>query len=155
LLGYRKVNPVPQMSIYRKLNDRRPPSGAYANEPTKKEPVPPTSQETEFLQDYTHLRQEAQVNTPLPATLQWAASLPPRVRPTALLRQYARIANLIAANWRNPGAFDDYMESLLTNNRGKRRGFPPDIMMELLALQRWHDTLRRGTSALNVAGKRG
>lgn len=144
------------MSIYRKLNAHRPVSGVYANEPTKKKPVPPraASQETEFLQDYTHLRQEAPVNAPLPGTLQWAASLPPNVRPSALLRQYARIANLIAANWRKPGAFDDYMESLLTNKRGKRRGFPPDIMMELLALQRWHDTLKRGTSALNVAGKR-
>ena len=111
------------------------------------------SQETEIVQDYTHLRQEASANTPLPGTLQWAASLPPSVRPTALLRQYARIANLIAANWRSPGAFDDYMESLVTDKRGKRRGFPPDIMMELLALQRWHGTLRRGTSGLNVAGK--
>ena len=142
------------MSIYRKLNDHRPLSVAYANEPTKKEPVPPTSQENEFLEDYTHLRREAQVNTPLPATLQWAASLPPSVHPTALLRQYARIANVVAANWRNPSAFNDYMESLLTDKRGKRRGFPPRILMELLALQRWHNTLRRGTSASNVAGKR-
>jgi hypothetical protein len=144
------------MSIYRKLNDHRPLSGAYANQPTKKEPVlARASQETEIVQDYTPLRREAQVNTPLPATLQWAASLPPSVHPTALLRQYARIANVVAANWRNPSAFDDYMESLLTDKRGKRRGFPPRILMELLALQRWHDTLRRGTSASNVAGKRG
>ena len=143
------------MSIYRKLNGR-PLSGVRANEPTRKEPVlaRAASQETEIVQDYTPLRREAQVNTPLPATLQWAASLPPNVHPTALLRQYARIANVVAANWRNPSAFNDYMESLLTDKRGKRRGFPPSILMELLALQRWHDTLRRGTSASNVVGKR-
>ena len=145
------------MSIYRRLNDRRPLSDGSANEPAQKEPDSARAawQETELVKDYSLLRGEAPANTPLPDTLQWAASLPPTVHPTALLRQYARIANLIAANWRNPSAFDAYMESLLTDQRGNRRGFPPEVLMELLALQRWNNTLRRGTSPLNAAGKRG
>jgi hypothetical protein len=33
------------------------------------------------------------------ADLEWIASLPADVQPTALLRHYARIANVIAAVW--------------------------------------------------------
>jgi hypothetical protein len=66
--------------------------------------------------------------------------LPPDVRPTALLRLHARIANLIAATWRDPKAFGAYMESLLRDTRGNRQGFPPKIVAELAALKHYHDT---------------
>ena len=53
----------------------------------------------------------------------------------ALIRQFARIANLIAATWSNREYFETYMESLLTDQRGNRQGFPPDVLAELSALE--------------------
>ena len=89
-------------------------------------------------EQYKHLRKAAPANIALPRTLTWAAALPSWVRPEALLRQYPRIANVIAATWPDPKAFSEYMQSLMTDTRGNRRGFPADVMRELgaLALQR-------------------
>ena len=93
---------------------------------------------------------------PVPHTLQWADALPPGVRPTALLRQFARIANLIAATWRDSEHFDAYMGSLLTDTRGNRRGFPVEVLRELEALRRYRDTLDEGDkSAWSTVRKRG
>jgi len=87
------------------------------------------------LDEYKHLRIANPASTPLPRTLKWFESLPPRVRPMALIRQFARIANLIAATWSNREYFETYMESLLTDQRGNRQGFPPDVLAELSALE--------------------
>ena len=88
--------------------------------------------------------------------MKWVETIPPNVRPNALLRQYPRIANLIAAAWKDHKAFSSYMESLLTDKRGNRKGFPPEVLNELVALQRfyemrnkddnsvWSDVRRRG-----------
>jgi hypothetical protein len=72
----------------------------------------------------------------------WVASLPPTVQPTALVRRFARIANLVAATWGDEKAFDSYMELLLTDNRGNRKGLPPDVVAELVAVQRYRHTLQ-------------
>ena len=80
-------------------------------------------------------RKAAPANVPLPRTLDWAEDLPSSVKPTALLRQYARIANVLAATWDDPKALSPYMDGLLRDNRGNRKGFPPDILSELLALR--------------------
>jgi hypothetical protein len=87
---------------------------------------------------YKHLRKASPANIALPRTLSWAASLPLDAKPTALLRQYPRVANVIAATWGDAAAFRTYMQSLMTDTRGNRRGFPPDVLQELgaLALQR-------------------
>ena len=89
-------------------------------------------------EQYRHLRKAAPANVPLPRTLTWAASLPPTLRPQALLGQYPRIANVIAATWGDSKAFSEYMQSLVTDTRGNRKGFPADVLRELgaLALQR-------------------
>ena len=94
---------------------------------------------------HRHLRKAGPANTPLPRTLAWFASLPSEVQPSALLRQYPRITNLIAATWGDSKAFDSYMESLLTDKRGNRRGFPRDVLRELgaLALQHTQNNLKR------------
>lgn len=96
-------------------------------------------------EQYRHLRRNQPVNTPLPATRTWFASLPKNLQPAALMASYARIANVIAANWTDPNALAAYMDSLLTDRRGNRRGFPADVLRELMAL-----TLH----AQNVAPKR-
>ena len=144
------------VSIYRKV-DLYPRSDVYANETLEEELVPPrtTSRMHVGLEEHKHLRKTAPANMPLPRTLTWVASLPPNVQPTALLRRYARIANLIAATWEDPKSFDAYIESLLTDTRGSRRGFPSDVLSELVALQRYYDILRKDDSPWSIVGKRG
>jgi hypothetical protein len=69
------------------------------------------------------------------------ASLPPDVQPTALLHHYARIANVIAAAWRDSKALRSYMDCLLDDDRGNRQGFPRDVLRELLALREYYDSV--------------
>ena len=78
---------------------------------------------------------------PLRRTLEWAAKLPDDVLPAALMCRYARVANLIAATWEDPKSFHNYMKSLLTDKPVNRRDFPPDVLSELLALQRYFDRI--------------
>ena len=85
-------------------------------------------------EQYRHLRRNQPINTPLPATRIWYESLPTNLKPVALMASYARIANVIAANWTDPKALAAYMDSLLTDRRGNRRGFPSDVLRELMAL---------------------
>src|SRR5580765_3129132 len=129
------------MSIYRKFEPYPlPRSDVHAEDtiekwPAPKRAAPPSS---EGPKDPKQQRRWAPANILVPPTVKWVESLPPNIRPNTLLRQYARIANLIAAAWKDPKAFDSYMESLLTDKRGNRKGFPKDVMEELIALQRYH-----------------
>ena len=129
------------MTIYR-TSDRYPESDVHAHELVAEGlALRLGSSQISLEHDkYQHLRKAAPVNRPLHRTLMWVASLPRDIHPTALLRRYARIANLIAAAWGDPKCFCAYMESLFTDNRGNRRGFPPDVLSELVALQRYYDT---------------
>ncbi|MDQ2963865.1 MAG: hypothetical protein M3R31_12025 [Pseudomonadota bacterium] len=145
------------MSIYRKSDPYRwsePQSNAYAS----RAPVPlraPT-QMSVGQEERKRLRKASPANMPLPRTLTWVASLPPNVQPTALLRQYARIANLVAAAWGAPKPFDAYMESLLNDTRGNRRGLPSEVLDELVTLQRYHhDTIREDDAPWETVSKRG
>jgi hypothetical protein len=90
--------------------------------------------------EYAHLRKAVPVNKPFFRTLMWSADLPREIQPRALLHRYARVANLIAAAWGDPECFRAYMDGLFTDSRGGRQGFPPDVLRELLALQRYYDT---------------
>ena len=91
---------------------------------------------------YEHLRRGAPANYALPRTLKWADALPPRVKPIALMRQFPRIANLIAAAWDDLVQFEIYMDSLLTDKREGRKGFPSDVIAELGALDIYRHTVR-------------
>jgi hypothetical protein len=91
---------------------------------------------------YKHRRKSEPANIPLPRTLAWADELPPRVRPVALMRQFPRIANLIAAAWEDLVQFEIYMDSLLTDKRGGRKGFPSDVIAELGALDIYRHTVQ-------------
>jgi hypothetical protein len=102
-----------------------------------------------------HLRKSNPAKMLLPRTSMWVDRLPSVVQPIALVRRFARIANLIAATWDDPKSFDAYMESLLTDKRGKRKGFPADVLAELEALQRYHGTLNDDQSAWKAVSKRG
>lgn len=77
--------------------------------------------------------------------LLWADTLPERVKPRRLMRVYPRVANMLALLWteRTRSPFDEYMESLLVDQRGDRQGFPPDVMTDLLTLREAFDQRRR------------
>lgn len=78
------------------------------------------------------------INVALPRTLEWAFDLPREVQPKELLRSFGRVANLLAANWGDAEATAACFAQLLVDTRGCRRGFPPDVVNELLALQTYY-----------------
>ena len=106
------------------------------------------------LEEQKNLRKVAPADAPLRRMLIWVARLPPDIQPTALVRRFAGIANFIAATWREPKSFDIDVESLFTDKRGNRQGFPPEVLAELVALQRHRDSLMADGSAWDTVGKR-
>lgn len=71
----------------------------------------------------------------LPATRRWLDSLPSQNRPNALASRFPRIANLVAANWSNPGDCSAYIFSLLHDQRAGRRGFPKEVIQDIVNLR--------------------
>jgi hypothetical protein len=112
------------------------------NEIGEERMAPGPASQTDAVETYGHLRRSAPATEPLRRTLNWFASLPADVQPFVLLRRYARVANLIAATWHDAHLFQTYMESLLIDRRGGRRGFPPNVRRELLLLQKHHESRR-------------
>ena len=131
------------MSIYRKFEAMRLPSNDV-HAPTKPSSTARHSvkspQDSPDEEELKRRRKGEPANVPLPRTLDWVERLPPGVKPTALLRHYARIANVIAVTWDDPISFRSYMHCLCGNDRGSRKGFAPDILAELLALQEYRAT---------------
>ena len=131
------------MSIYRRL-DGLPSRDVDAVQTKRKKPAqsqatsPHGASANEGLES---VRKASPASAPLPRTFEWVASLPCDVQPTALLRRYPRIANVIAAAWRDSKALRSYMDCLFTDDRGNRQGFPPDVLGELLALREYYDSV--------------
>ena len=128
------------MSVYRRL-DGLPSSDPDAHHAKRESPAqsPGTSPHSE--EEHERLRKASPASKPLPRTLEWVAGLPPEVQPTFLLRQYARIANVIAAAWSDSKALGSYMDCLFNDNPGHRQDFPPDVLRELLALREYYDSV--------------
>jgi hypothetical protein len=138
----------------RSVNDIR--SEVYAIETMKQSLVQRLSPQLRIERDeYKHLRKADPAHTPLRRTLEWVESLPPRVRPMALMRRFARVANLIAATWGHLEHFETYMESLLNDKRGNRKGFPPDVLAELVTLEVYRLAIEKRGSAWADVSKRG
>lgn len=57
--------------------------------------------------------------------------------PTALESKFSRIFNKILNLWGNP-ELDEYLEGLMVDKRGGRKGFPMDVMNDILLLSRLH-----------------
>jgi hypothetical protein len=142
------------MSIYRKFAPR-PRSDVHASTEERLVPRAEPLQVNLELEEHKHLRKEAPANIPLRRTQTWIAGLPLDVQPTALVRHFPRIANLIVATWGERKTFDAYMESLLTDKRGNRQGFPPEVLTELMALHRYRDSLEDDDLTWDAVGKRG
>ena len=98
-------------------------------------PALPSVPDPPSERDLRSLRQASQFNLPLPTSHRWLALLPGEIQPRALLRQFPRIANIMAALWGNREPFEKYLNDLLIDYRGNRQGFPPDVHVELLNLR--------------------
>ena len=77
----------------------------------------------------------------LDATVAWMNELPHTVRPTELARRFPRIANSIAELWGRMLRCEEYLDSMLIDQRGDRKGFPPAVAMELAALRAYYAEL--------------
>jgi hypothetical protein len=86
-------------------------------------------------------RRQTPVGEPLPMTFKWVAKLPRSVQPLTLLRQYPRIANMMAGMWQDPTSYRAYVHDLLTDRRGSRKGFPQEIVQELVRLRVHYENL--------------
>jgi hypothetical protein len=85
--------------------------------------------------DPRHLRRAQALNQVLPATHRWIARLPANIQPRSLLREFPRIANILARAWPDAPSAAACLDSLLHDRRGGRRGFPGDVQSELLTLR--------------------
>ena len=77
----------------------------------------------------------------LHVTRVWLASLPPHVCPIELAREFPRIANRLRYLWKQVARCEEYLDSLLVDRRGTRKGFPEKITQELEALRQYHTSL--------------
>jgi hypothetical protein len=68
------------------------------------------------------------------STIDWLLKLPLSLRPRELCDRYPRAANALAAAWHGHERAA-VLEELLTDRRGRRRGFPPEVRSELEALR--------------------
>jgi hypothetical protein len=144
------------VSIYRKFDAMRLPSSDVYARTGAPEKRPVGSAGSPQAANHELRRKGAPANVPLPRTLRWVEALPSSVKPTALLRHYARIANVLAAAWDDPIAVSSYMDCLFRDEREYRRGFPPDVANELLTLREYHANLNTvHTSNWAVLHKRG
>ena len=75
-----------------------------------------------------------------PDARKWLALLPESVRPEKLGSAYPRIANRLAMIWTNRPAARAYFDDLLTDKRGGRIGFSPEISAELTRLRAHYET---------------
>ena len=88
-------------------------------------------------EDPRRLRRAQPLNQALPATLKWVDTLPAEIHPLALLREYPRIGNTLARTWNDALALASYLDSLLVDQRGGRRGFPGDVHHEIQCLREY------------------
>jgi hypothetical protein len=121
------------MSIYRKFA-RDEPNDVHVNTVSRKVQAPSAADAGKDEAEKLKRRKGAPMDAPLPRTFTWIAKLPHDVQPIELLRSYPRIANLIASAWEDREATYQYFDELLHDRRGSRKGFPPEVMAELLAL---------------------
>lgn len=131
--------------VYPKSSEKKPDAGAVANS----------------SMSYAHLRRP--INPELlkvrRSTIDWARSIPSDIRPRALVINYPRIANILAAAWPDRIRFDKTLNEFMVDNRGRRQGFPLEVLQDLANLRAYFDKRHKPairTDIWNtVIGKRG
>jgi hypothetical protein len=131
------------MSIYRSFK-RSPRSDVHhvaehVSKPAESDTVAPAAPKPQ--KDWTRLRKAQPADTLFPSSVRWMESLPVDVRPKALAASYPRIVNMLARL--SPGAapFTEYLNELLVDRRGGRKGFRLDVLEELHTLREYYATL--------------
>ena len=74
--------------------------------------------------------------------IDWLLGLSAGLRPQRLTAQFPRIANALAAVWQDPVERQTALDKLLQGDRKGRKGFPPEVHAELVALRDWMIALR-------------
>jgi hypothetical protein len=74
------------------------------------------------------------------AAFRWLSQLPKEKRPNVLAHQFPHIANKLAALWKQPLYCELYLDNLVFDLRGDRRGFPPEIAAEIATLKAYFTT---------------
>jgi hypothetical protein len=64
----------------------------------------------------------------------WLNELPLEVRPRACVIRFPRILNRLARYWDSPAMLEQIFNDLLVDRRIGRKGFPPEILIEIRAL---------------------
>jgi len=140
----RRLPQVIDMSVYRTLH-RGVPSDVNVSDIGRQPSATSTSTDAVCVAparaEVHYVRKALPASQPFPATFEWIASLPPEVRPFQLLKQFPRIANMLAQAWPDPAAFREYMFDLLIDRRGGRQGFPQAVRSELLQLRTYFDDI--------------
>ncbi|MBK9243903.1 MAG: hypothetical protein IPM30_03445 [Burkholderiales bacterium] len=72
---------------------------------------------------------------------QWLQQLPQHVRPLQTAAQFAHVVNTLAGVWNTPQKCRDYLDQLLLDLRGSRRGFPKAVASELATLKDYYDSI--------------
>jgi hypothetical protein len=72
------------------------------------------------------------------AAWQWLDALPPEVQPGGLVQLFPRITNRLAEIWNRPHQCERYLDALVLDNRGDRKGFPLDVTVELGKLKGYY-----------------
>jgi hypothetical protein len=65
----------------------------------------------------------------------WVQRLPSDIRPQNLCACFPRIVNQLARLWPDAGLIDHLLDDLTAPRRPGRRGFPPEVFGELMALK--------------------
>lgn len=92
----------------------------------------------------------------LSATHLWLRRVPPRIHPKHLCRYHPRLANRLAECWGDRNQVGQFMDDLLTDRRGGRKGLSTRVKTELLCLERFHSqhtTVRRHGLAPRVLAR--
>jgi hypothetical protein len=141
----------PMTSIYRDLESRpgqayRVSSGAHVDTEAKTPASLPAI--TRDDAKWIPVRKARPVNVLLPATRRWLTMLAPDARPQALVTQFPRLANRVAADWKSPEMCRAFLHQLLVDQRGNRQGFPKDVARDILALRSIYSELHPATEGL-------
>lgn len=68
------------------------------------------------------------------AAQQWMQHMPVAVRPILTARRYPHVVNRLARHWHHPRDLAAVFEDLLVSSRPGRKGFPPEVLDELIVL---------------------
>jgi len=93
------------------------------------------------VKDWDSERRPAPPEPLTDAAAAWLGTLPFAVRPRALARQFPRIANRLCELWKRPAQCDPYLKQLIVDERGGRKGFPPEVAAELSTLVAHYSSL--------------